>query len=249
MPRWGEYDPGAWGWPVGDSQAFQPFSYQGHEFPQGIVVGHEPYWRRALDLLCGVETFKLPEDTGLAGGCWGQSTRRIAGTNRWSFHAYGLALDVAAPWNPSGSHWPKDHPYRLPINSGQLLRPLGIEWGGDWSSSPDWMHVESHLTPAEMADWLDHRTPTPGGRPFPLKAGYYFGPYSGPKESISGSGRQDARWRPYIAQAQRALGVESDGYYGPLTAAATVSWQISHQLVADGLIGPRTWESLGVGSV
>lgn len=246
MPRWGEYDPGAWGWPRCSEQAYQSYSFQGHGFPSGVVVGHGRFWDRALETLCAQPGFRLPDSTGLDAGCWGQECRPITGTNRWSFHAYGLCLDVAAPWNPQHANPPAPSPHRLPVNTGDLLRPMGIEWGGDWASSPDWMHIECHLTPAEMTAWLADDWPRPAGGGFPLPAGWYFGPYEGPEESVSGSGRNDARWRPHLARAQAVLGCEPDGYYGPITADATRRWQAAHGLAADGLIGPLTWTSLGL---
>jgi len=126
------------------------------------------------------------------------------------------------------------------------LHGMGIEWGGDWATSLDWMHIESHLTPAEMAAWLaGEQAPVVAGG-FPLPAGWYFGPFEGPRESVSGSGQDDAQWRPYLARAQTALGCQADGYYGPVTAAAARAWQAAHGLAADGLIGPLTWASLGL---
>lgn len=244
MPRFGDQDPGAWGWPRCEGQTFVPFSFDGHSFPAGVVRGHGPYWARALEILCGEPGFRLPDSKGLDAGCWGQSCRPIAGSNRWSFHAYGLALDIAAPWNAFG-RVPAPSVHRLPSNTGDLLRGMGIEWGGNWSGNPDWMHIESHLTPDEMQSWLGNTEPPPPAvAGFPLPAGCYFGPYEGPNESISGSGRNDAQWRPYLARCQRRLGVTDDGYYGPNTAAATRGWQREHGLSVDGLIGPNTWASL-----
>jgi len=246
VPRFGEYDPTAWGWPRCADQRYQAYSFGGHGFPSGVVVGTGRYWDHALETLCAQPGFRLPDTTGLDAGCWGQGCRPIAGSNRWSFHSYGLALDIAAPWNPARANPPMDTPYRLPTNTGDLLHGMGIEWGGDWATSLDWMHIESHLTPAEMAAWLaGEQAPVVAGG-FPLPAGWYFGPFEGPRESVSGSGQDDAQWRPYLARAQTALGCQADGYYGPVTAAAARAWQAAHGLAADGLIGPLTWASLGL---
>jgi hypothetical protein len=32
-----------------------------------------------------------------------------------------------------------------------------------------------------------------------------------------------------------------DGHFGPITKTATQSWQSAHGLVADGIVGPKTW--------
>jgi peptidoglycan hydrolase-like protein with peptidoglycan-binding domain len=221
-----------------------PFVFDGHSFPAGVAYGTGALFSRALDTLCAQPGFTLPTSRSLDAGMWGYEDRRISGTNQYSFHAYGLALDIAAPWNPRGAT-PVRTMHRLPANTGELLRDLGFEWGGDWSpDSLDYMHIELHLSPDELARMV---VPAPastasssvGG--FPLPAGCYYGPYEGPAESISGSGQDDARWRPGLVRAQQQIGVLADGYYGPITAAAVRRWQGAHGLEVDGLIGPLTW--------
>jgi hypothetical protein len=253
VPEFGSYDPGAWGWPHGPGAAIEPFSYGGHDFPGGVAIGVAPYFRAALDLLCAQPGFTLPDTTGLDAGMWGYEDRAISGTNRWSFHAYGLAVDVAAPWNAARANPPAPTAHRLPWNTGALIRPLGMEWGGDWNSSLDWMHIELHLTPLEVGARVGlpdggspPTPPVPGpGMPFPLPGGFYFGPLEGPEQSISGQYPGDEPFQSALAWAQRVMGAVGDGYYGPETAAATRAWQAAHGLVVDGLIGPLTWATLG----
>lgn len=227
-----------------------PFIFDGHSFPGGIAYGTGGHFARALDILCAQPGFALPSSRSLDAGMWGYEDRRISGTDRYSFHAYGLALDIAAPWNPRG-RTPARTMHRLPANTGDLLRHLGFEWGGDWSpESQDWMHIELHLTPDELGENVPNlpASPAPSSAgSFPLPAGCYYGPYEGPAESISGSGRDDEQWRSGLMTAQQRLGVTADGYYGPDTAAATRAWQSAHSLEVDGLIGPLTWSSFGVG--
>lgn len=241
--HWGQYDPSRWGWRSGDAAEIVPFEFGGHLFPGGVAVGTVALWTRALTVLTKGAGFRLPDIAGDGAGCWGYEDRTVRGSDSPSFHAYGLALDLAAPWNPSGVT-PPAGPYRMPSDSATLLWPLGIEWGGSWSSRDlDWMHIECHLGPDDVYASM------PAGPPYPLPAGYYYGPYSGPTESISGSGRADAPYRPGLAMAQRHLKVAADGYYGAVTAAATVRWQTDHGLTPDGLIGPATWASLVAGPV
>lgn len=40
---------------------------------------------------------------------------------------------------------------------------------------------------------------------------------------------------------QRAVGAEADGDFGRFTEAAVRAWQRVHDLVADGIVGPRSW--------
>lgn len=48
-----------------------------------------------------------------------------------------------------------------------------------------------------------------------------------------------------VNDLQGKLGIVIDGNFGHATKAAVVAFQRSHGLVADGIVGPRTWEALG----
>jgi peptidoglycan hydrolase-like protein with peptidoglycan-binding domain len=49
-----------------------------------------------------------------------------------------------------------------------------------------------------------------------------------------------------VASVQRALGIASDGIYGPETQHAVRSYQSAHGLAVDGIVGPQTLGSLGL---
>jgi hypothetical protein len=83
--------------------------------------------------------------------------RFVAGTNRWSMHAYGKAVDINPVENPyvSGSHVspPAGEPFadrsrdaRGMVHAGDdivdaFARQAGWEWGGAWSgSTKDYQH-------------------------------------------------------------------------------------------------------------
>jgi peptidoglycan hydrolase-like protein with peptidoglycan-binding domain len=51
-----------------------------------------------------------------------------------------------------------------------------------------------------------------------------------------------------VASVQRALGIASDGIYGPETRHAVRSYQAAHGLMVDGIVGPQTLGSLGLGA-
>lgn len=79
--------------------------------------------------------------------------------------------------------------------------------------------------------------------PFPLPAGHYFGPKSGPAESHSGYyNNDDDKFRPWQAQmSARGWTITVDGYYGPQTEGVARSFQAEKGLAVDGLIGAQTW--------
>jgi len=110
--------------------------------------------------------------------------------------------------------------------------------------------------------------PKPGGhRKFPLPTGYYFGPLSGPLQSISGmwagEGTQLGAHRAGIALVQTAINTAIrrakkagddhvpaelivDGQYATQTINAVKWFQRTHNLTADGRTGPATWTALGL---
>lgn len=45
-----------------------------------------------------------------------------------------------------------------------------------------------------------------------------------------------------VKQLQIKLGVDPIGKFGPKTEAAVKSWQSEHDLTADGIVGPKTWD-------
>jgi len=84
--------------------------------------------------------------------------RFVAGTSRWSEHAYGRAIDVNPIENPyvSGSHVspPAGRPYadrsrnaKGMIHRGdrayRAFKRVGWEWGGNWPNPTDYQHFSS----------------------------------------------------------------------------------------------------------
>jgi hypothetical protein len=96
--------------------------------------------------------------------------------------------------------------------------------------------------------------PKPGVKApaFPLRAGAYFGPEGGPRESVSGyhGNREDLRrWQRRMAE--RGWKIATDGLYGPKgartpqgeTARVAGLFQREKGLRVDSLIGPATWRA------
>ena len=67
----------------------------------------------------------------------GYNCRRIANSNRMSYHSYGVAVDINASTNPHlGSECRTD----MPPWFRELFTSRGWGWGCNWSSSKDAMH-------------------------------------------------------------------------------------------------------------
>lgn len=90
--------------------------------------------------------------------------------------------------------------------------------------------------------------PTPSVPAFPLPAGWYYGPKSGPTNSVSGyfppyggsNGAPGLReWQQQMRNRGNNIGV--DGLYGPQTATIAGNFQAQCHLTKDQLIGPQTW--------
>jgi peptidoglycan hydrolase-like protein with peptidoglycan-binding domain len=47
-----------------------------------------------------------------------------------------------------------------------------------------------------------------------------------------------------VKKIQEKLGVEAIGTFGPKTEAAVRAFQREHNMVPDGIVGPKTWEAL-----
>jgi peptidoglycan hydrolase-like protein with peptidoglycan-binding domain len=78
--------------------------------------------------------------------------------------------------------------------------------------------------------------------PFPLPQGWYFGPRSGPRESVSGfygHGDDLAAWQQQMQS--RGWRITVDGRYGDETARVARLFQAEKGLVPDSLIGEQTW--------
>lgn len=72
------------------------------------------------------------------GWCWGYACRKIRGSNSWSNHAWGLAVDLNAPKNPMSSRLITDMPDWMPV----MWKSYGFRWGGDYRGRKDAMHYE-----------------------------------------------------------------------------------------------------------
>lgn len=77
---------------------------------------------------------------------------------------------------------------------------------------------------------------------FPLPPGYYFGPASGPENSISGLYSYQGALKPWQQRMKdRGWEITVDGIYGDETGNVAEAFQAEKGLTVDRLIGPETW--------
>jgi hypothetical protein len=79
---------------------------------------------------------------------WGYNCRRIRGSDSWSYHAWGLAIDLNATNNPMGTELVTDMPPWI----DEVAAQYGLYWGGNFNRRHDAMHFEVHLSHAEAKE-------------------------------------------------------------------------------------------------
>jgi hypothetical protein len=151
----------------------------------------------------------------------------------WWCHQTGVAPVKAPAWNAPGFGY----------------HAMFHEWNLEAHSCPGparASQLENEIWP-EIAHVLNTRPkppPQPKFPPFPLRAGWYFGPRNGPLESVSGyfGHRADlATWQRQMKV--RGWSIETDGLYGPNTAKVASQFQKEKRLTVDGKIGKQTWDT------
>lgn len=92
-----------------------------------------------LHALQSVHALKLGDQLRTFNGAF--NIRAVRGGAAFSMHSYGLAIDIAAKWNPM--QWVK-HPWQMRTSfTPEFVRCFteqGWYWGGNWKSKKDPMH-------------------------------------------------------------------------------------------------------------
>jgi peptidoglycan hydrolase-like protein with peptidoglycan-binding domain len=87
----------------------------------------------------------------------------------------------------------------------------------------------------------------PPASPWVLTGNQYFGPLTGPADSISGMWYTDTDvQRAAIRKIQALIGVPQNGHFDALTIATVKKWELNHNLPADGIVTKSTWGALGI---
>lgn len=138
------------GWPASPDLPLRPLVVAGVPFVPGIrddddvatVLGYvvTEYAKR-------VEQLATP-------GCWGFAFRpNVNAPNSLSNHSSGTAVDVNAPFHPNGVRTTATFTAGQIAAVHRILAEVdhAVRWGGDFAGTPDAMHFEVNVTPAELA--------------------------------------------------------------------------------------------------
>lgn len=135
-------DPSSFGWQR--AVGMVPFSFAG--LGTSVAGGTTGLWAALLNALAP----SIPGGVKTLGGFENRNNVNNPGVP--SFHSYGLAMDVNAPWNPNGvSGYGRTGQYVIPSGPAHSLAArFGMLWGGDFNGTPDPMHFEIHLPPSAI---------------------------------------------------------------------------------------------------
>lgn len=125
------------GWTVISQSYTREWTIAGRTFPvrrgcAGFVLMHWAWYftHNVEEILPGVDD-------------WGWSLRRISGSEEWSNHASGTAIDLNADKHPQGIHNTFDAKLteRIRVRLADRYQNV-IRWGGDYAGTVDEMHFE-----------------------------------------------------------------------------------------------------------
>lgn len=195
---------------------------------------HNP---NTADVVCALDLTHDP-DNGADCHAWAETIRQNRHSNVkyviWTgqmFSAYARGNIPRFTWRPyTGSNPHTSHMH------------ISVGLGRDGRSQPPYDDESSWGIVAIAAPTPAPASAQPEAPPYPLPSGWYFGPRSGPRSSVSGfhgHGDDLAVWQQRMAD--RGWRIDVDGRYGPQTAGVALAFQLEKGLAADSLIGPETW--------
>lgn len=182
-----------------------------------------------------------------AGGTY--NCRKIAGSNNWSLHSYGIAIDLNPSKNPYNST-KTDMPeaFRKDVKSIKTNNGKQVfGWGGDWSGTKDTMHWQIVCRPEDLATgirgWDSNQPPADQGGTYTVNV-TRANIKKGDKGQIVkiAQGLLAAHGQPPANTFNGHHvpdGVAGDGFDKSVRA-----FQKAHSLSEDGVVGPKTWAAL-----
>lgn len=132
------------GWPIDRTADMVELTVGSNSFPAGVHA-------RIAELMSIMLEVSIDEGWLVLhpGWSWGYANRPIKTpsggfTNVPSNHSWGLAIDINAPENPFGGTR-----HKIPEVMGDFWESYGFRWGGHYSGTRDWMHMEYMQSPAQ----------------------------------------------------------------------------------------------------
>jgi hypothetical protein len=141
------------GWPLAGRDDQDRTGVAGVDFPNGVLRGDV-----ATVLLHVARRFHEEVEPLHPGWCWGWEVKKINGTDTFSNHASGTALDLNAPDHPVGPAGTFTD--RQVARIRRILDDCDgvVRWGGDYSGDKDEMHFEIVKGRAAVAALADKIT-------------------------------------------------------------------------------------------
>ena len=206
------------GWPVASAEEQDRDPIFGNvKVPNGVLKGDVAIIFRYV-----AKRFDETVESLRAGTCWGWFVKKIEGSNTYSNHASGTAIDLNADRHPMGIPASQNMTPRQIAACRQIVADCEgvIRWGGDYSGRPDPMHWEINAGKTavhNLAGKLSGRNA--------YKMSISLEGFALP-ELKQGDDDSKMAGPHYVTRAQMLLNYVSvndvtiDGVYGPQTAAS-----------------------------
>jgi hypothetical protein len=205
--HFGSYSPNVFGWPHHEPTNLVDLDFDGVHIGRVAAQAHGVFMSVLTDLV------PLIPGGLYAGKCGAYSTTDDLPDGSWSFHHYGIAIDLNWQVNVMGRSTRPTGRYALPAATSAIARKWGCEWGGDWTYPKDWMHIEVHLTPQVAAT-----IKAPEGDDMPTTDEIAHDTWA--YDQNNAKGKQQAWW--YLQQAwQEAKSSAASARAAAASAAAT----------------------------
>ena len=166
--------------------------------------------------------------------------RKIAGSSKWSNHAWAIAIDENWQTNPFTSPLRTDKPRWLVDRWNRY----GFAWGGDYRRRQDAMHFEFMGTPVQAVAALTLARAELGGG----SGGGSGGGQTYEEIPIGGVSKLWTRGEQ-VRQDQAAcndagFSCTADGFCGLATVAVFKAFQLAAGIGQDGMFGPQSREKV-----
>jgi len=180
------------------------------------------------------------------GECWGHDFRKISGTDTWSHHAAGIAIDLNAPEHPRFKHGTfssaEVRAIRDLLSNHSYQGVKLFRWGGDFSTNVDEMHFEINV-PRGIALAAAQTIGTNHGNP-PMAAADHA---PGTRQLQVADPRLNGADVTYV---QKWIGESrcgpADGFFGPGTSDGVRWYQGMRGIAVTGLVDRPTWRNMRI---